>query len=1131
MPPHSPLRPTRRSVSAQHGLRVLPLVVAISLASSTFVQAQVTKGKVQGRVTDAATGVPIAGAMVRIEGTTVANIANEQGFYFINEVPPGLQDIRAKVIGYRAFVIEGQRILAGQTTTLNFELEQTAVELQALVVDGERNPLVPRDQVATKSIVQGAFVDQLPIDNVSEIVILQPGVYEEYCNQVAGGSLPANRCRTIRGGRPNEEAVYIDGVLVRSFGTGAAEGATVPTNSLEQVDVTVGGFSAEFGHAQSGVISYVTRSGGRRFTGALEIMTDQLAPDSYRTNWNRFELNLGGPIYGPLSFFVAGTLTGSDASKNDGFPRVWVTDGVDTCPDAPQYASLCAPGEQVSFRMPRSSSASGAVDSVDVSAPRFVPWDNGRTFPYHWSDNGLFTGNLNLQLPRGSRLNFAYTRNRNQDYGRNPFHWTIYNPDIVNGFSRKADIFTLGGFFTITQSATQQLSLDVRGSYQVMSERAGAVDKTWYLDHQDPFAGITFSDVSFSVPENMHRMGLDVFHPTEEYINAFRSGAIPADSLVVYPGNTDQWGPFHTLSGLSDNLRANPYAWNTTYNITGQGNTALTVQDENQWQLRASLDWQIGRFNRVKLGGEYFRTDLSRVQNPMWFGRAVPDLASPVMAGAFLQDRLDVGDLVLEAGIRMDYVDPKIEMPRTAGFVFNVPDSLKAGFVKWDAGTENFVPLFDEPCGGVSASNPNGTCLENFIETQSKTEWSPRLGASFPVTPTSTFRLSYGRFVQVPAFFGFSSAAGTTGLLRRNNVDLVDQGGVSRSRDVDLPSTRTFEFGYRQLIGQDLVIDVSAFNKKQRGSLTYRILPFEDPNNPGFFQDISVLTNDDFTESTGFEVKLDKAVGNLFLGNLSYSYLDARGTGSDPWTYWRLIANQQTNLSFLTGDPVDPPEVLLPLELGRRHNISLTSSLVFPRNYLAGTTAGAILRDFGVFAILVIRSGQRYTKLENTGGAGFAPPSITGISESSIGALETPWQTRIDLRFTKSFPLGKDWSIQAFVDWRNPFGLAATNRVFAETGNLVNEKARNDWMTVAMADPRLDGDTEIRDFDIVAESPDIDFNKYMLLRSEERYGNGDGIFTVEEQELSFGQDWEAWRGQYLLVDSNQNLRLGFRIAF
>ncbi len=1120
------------SLSHPAGPRLrLALSLSVLLVTASPLVSQVTTGKIQGRVTDAATGVPLSGAQVRIPGTTLANLTNDEGFYFVNEVPAGLQYIQAEFIGYRPLVIEGERILAGQTTTLNFELEQTTIELAAIQVEGERNPLVPRDQVATKSIVQGAFVDQLPVDNVSEMVILQPGVYEEFCNQVAGGALPANRCRTIRGGRPNEEAVYIDGVLVRSFGTGAAEGATVPTNSLEQMDVTVGGFSAEFGHAQSGVISYVTRSGGARFTGALEVMTDQLAPDSYRTNWNRMELNLGGPIYGPLTFFVAGTLTGSDASKDDGFPRVWVTDGVDTCPSASQYAGLCTPGEQVSFRMPRSSSTAGAVDSVDVSAPRFVPWDNGRTFPYHWNDTGQFTGNLNLQLPRGSRMNLAYTRNRDQNYGRDPFHWTIYNPDIVEGSRRKVDIFTLGGFFTITQSATQQLSLDVRGSYQVMNERAGAVDKGWYLDHQDPFAGVTFSDVRFSVSEDLHRMGLDIFHPTDEYINAFRSGAIPQDSTVVFPGNVEKWGPFHTLTGLSDPLRANPYAWNTTYGFTGQDNSALTVRDENQWQLRASLDWQVGRFNRIKLGGEYFSTDLSSVQNGMWIGRSVPDLASPVMAGAFLQDRLDLGDLVLEAGIRLDYVDPRVEMPRTAGFVFNVPDSLKAGFVKWDAGTESFVPLFDEPCGGVSESNPNGRCIENFVETSSKTEWSPRLGASFPVTPTSTFRLSYGRFVQVPAFFGFSAAAGQTGLLRRNNVDLVDQGGASRSRDVDLPSTRTFEFGFRQLIGQDLVIDLSAFNKKQRGSLTYRLLPFEDPNNQGFFHNISVLTNDDFTESMGLEVKLDKAVSNLFLANLSYSYLDARGTGSDPWTYWRLIANQQTNLSFLTGEPVDPPEVLLPLELGRRHNISLTSSLTFPRDYLAGTTAGAILRDFGVFTILTVRSGQRYTKLENTGGAAFAPPSVSGISESSIGALETPWQTRLDLRFTKSFPIGKGWSIQAFVDWRNPFGLEATNRVFAETGNLVNERARNDWMTVALADPRLDGDTEIRDFDILAESPEVEFNKYMLLRAEERYGNGDGIFTVEEQELSFGQDWEAWRGNYLLVDSNQNLRLGFRIAF
>jgi hypothetical protein len=141
--------------------------------------AQVTTGKVQGRVTDAATGSPIAAATVLIDGTTLGNLTNEAGYFFINDVPAGLQSVRARFIGYRSFLIDGQRILAGQTTTLNFELEPTAVELEAISVQGERNPLVPRDQVASKSIVRGQTVDFLPVDNVSQIVVLQPGVYEE----------------------------------------------------------------------------------------------------------------------------------------------------------------------------------------------------------------------------------------------------------------------------------------------------------------------------------------------------------------------------------------------------------------------------------------------------------------------------------------------------------------------------------------------------------------------------------------------------------------------------------------------------------------------------------------------------------------------------------------------------------------------------------------------------------------------------------------------------------------------------------------------------------------------------------------------------------------------------------------
>src|SRR5688572_8529239 len=242
---------------------------AAVLLSNGQVLAQGAGGKVQGRVVDAA-GQPLPAVSVFVEGTNRGNITNAQGDYFILEVPAGLHRVHAERIGYRSVVVDNQRVLAGQTLTLNFTLEQAAVQVEALVVAGERTQAVPRDQVSSKSIVTGETIDQLPLDNANSIILLQPGV------------INTNDGRTIRGSRPGEEAVYVDGVLVRRYQNGATEPLELPTNGLAQVDVTTGGFGARFGEAQSGVINYVTRTGGSRFQGNASLMTDRIAP----TDWN-----------------------------------------------------------------------------------------------------------------------------------------------------------------------------------------------------------------------------------------------------------------------------------------------------------------------------------------------------------------------------------------------------------------------------------------------------------------------------------------------------------------------------------------------------------------------------------------------------------------------------------------------------------------------------------------------------------------------------------------------------------------------------------------------------------------------------------------------------------------------------
>ncbi|HEY0808784.1 MAG TPA: TonB-dependent receptor, partial [Longimicrobiales bacterium] len=178
-------------------------------------------GNIQGRVTDAASGAPIVGAQVNIVGTRLGNITNNDGYYFINNVPAGLQDIQAQYIGYQTVTVRQQRVLAGQRLTQNFQLTQSAVEIAALEVIGETRPLVPRDQVASKNIVTGEAVEELPVDNVTNILRLQPGVVQ------TGGKDGIS----IRGGRSGEEAVFVDGVLVRNFNRGGSN-LEIGTNTL-----------------------------------------------------------------------------------------------------------------------------------------------------------------------------------------------------------------------------------------------------------------------------------------------------------------------------------------------------------------------------------------------------------------------------------------------------------------------------------------------------------------------------------------------------------------------------------------------------------------------------------------------------------------------------------------------------------------------------------------------------------------------------------------------------------------------------------------------------------------------------------------------------------------------------------
>ncbi len=127
------------------------------------------------------------------------------------------------------------------------------LRLDAVVVQGDRNPLIRQDLTNPTVAITAESIELLPVDNISDVIKLQAGV-------VTGddGSIH------IRGGQGNEVAYTLSGLSLNDpYGNLRSVG--LASNAVQEVSVSTGTFSAEFGNALSGVVNYVTKEGSNRF--------------------------------------------------------------------------------------------------------------------------------------------------------------------------------------------------------------------------------------------------------------------------------------------------------------------------------------------------------------------------------------------------------------------------------------------------------------------------------------------------------------------------------------------------------------------------------------------------------------------------------------------------------------------------------------------------------------------------------------------------------------------------------------------------------------------------------------------------------------------------------------------------
>ncbi len=903
-------------------------VVLIVFSSAVF---SGTTGKIAGKVVESETGDPMIGCNILVEGSSLGAATDYDGNYYIINVPPGEYTLKAMMIGYSTTRMTQVEVAVDLTTQVDFSLATEVIKGQEITVVAEKK-MINKDLTASTAVINSDDFELLPVTEISEALGMQAGYVDGH----------------LRGGRKGEVAYWIDGVPV----TDAYDGETVVDvnkNAVEEMQLISGAFNAEYGQAMSGIVNIVTKDGSNDFTGNVSLYCGDFISQHNDIFLNVNEINMfstrnvegsvqGSIIPEKLFYYLNGrfihykgiyegqrryrphslVLTYQDLS---GEYQTYIVGG------DPQIDSL------VVFSVLGSDAANPIIfDSTYalLKAAHPNPVGDNAYVPMDWNEKLYGQAKLVFKLSPLSKIKYTYIRD-NVDYQEYDRAYK-YNPD---------------GILDRNRNGTTQL-----------------------LQLHHSFGSATF-------------MTLGVTQFKKNY------------SHSTYPKS--EWGKLvHPALNVNE-------AW--SFNTFGTNNQIFNRTTITR-TLKVDITSQLNRTNMIKGGFEIRNHDLQfsdRTLQPTTENLAIdpffdggllgevevmPDSTiysssyqfKPEEYSWYIQDKIELKELIINVGFRYDYFDPKgrILTDSSDPSIYNPirPEN------RYEDLNNNGIKDEGEP--SVSLNDRKAYW---YTTTKSKSKISPRLGVSFPFTDQGVIHFSYGHFFQIPRFeylyqnpdFDLGQGTGNVGVI--GNADLRPEKTVSG------------ELGLQQQIGPNLTLDLTGYFRDIRdltGTRADQISMF------GGAASYSKLVNSDFAYVRGvvFSLTLLPLMG--WSGNLDYTYQIARGSASDPNQAQEAIAGG--NL----------PEVqLIPLNWDQTHTIN--GSVSYSSKY------------YGASAIGRIGSGLPYT-----------PESVEDISTLVQNSARKPVTWNVDLRAYYTPPIFSGMTV--FLRIFNLFDHLNHNEVYDDSG-------------------------------------------------------------------------------------------------
>nr|WP_294941778.1 carboxypeptidase-like regulatory domain-containing protein [uncultured Mucilaginibacter sp.] len=241
--------------------KILHLLFAL-LPAISFAQT----GTIRGKITAVLSNDPLTGVNIVITGTDKGTTTDSAGNYTLTGLRPGYYTLQFSLVGYRQKTLFDIQVTNAKIAVADLSMEDDAQTLNEVRVAAPRFFKTLESPVSLRTI-GSTEIKRNPGGNrdISKVIQSLPGVSSpvSFRNDII-----------IRGGAPNENRFYIDGIEIPNINHFATQGSSggpvglINVDFINEVDFYSGAFPANRGNALSSVFEFKQKDGPTDRTNA-----------------------------------------------------------------------------------------------------------------------------------------------------------------------------------------------------------------------------------------------------------------------------------------------------------------------------------------------------------------------------------------------------------------------------------------------------------------------------------------------------------------------------------------------------------------------------------------------------------------------------------------------------------------------------------------------------------------------------------------------------------------------------------------------------------------------------------------------------------------------------------------------